>query len=342
MRRLFAALRCEGIDVGIMKVIVQIPCLNEQEALPATLRDIPRQIEGVDELEILVIDDGSMDRTVEVAREHGVDHIVRLNKTHGLAKAFTAGLEASLRLGADIIVNTDADNQYRGTDMPRLIGPVLKGEADIVIGCRPIDDIEHFSWGKKVLQKVGSWVVSHLANLDVADVTSGFRAYSRDAALRINVLSDFTYTLETVIQAGKKDLTLICVSVGTNKVVRPSRLFSSTASYVKRSLGTIVRIYSMYEPLKVFSYVGGLLWLGGMTLGARYLVFWARGQGWGHVQSLILAAVLLMLGFQTLVTGLMADLISANRKLIEDTLRRVRTLETSRETGACGDGSSKC
>jgi hypothetical protein len=193
-----------------------------------------------------------------------------------------------------------------------------------------------------VLQKVGSWVVSHLANLDVADVTSGFRAYSRDAALRINVLSDFTYTLETVIQAGKKDLTLICVSVGTNKVVRPSRLFSSTASYVKRSLGTIVRIYSMYEPLKVFSYVGGLLWLGGMTLGARYLVFWARGQGWGHVQSLILAAVLLMLGFQTLVTGLMADLISANRKLIEDTLRRVRTLETSRETGACGDGSSKC
>jgi glycosyltransferase involved in cell wall biosynthesis len=325
-----------------MKVIVQIPCLNEQDTLPATLRDIPREIEGVDKIEILVIDDGSMDRTVEVAREHGVDHIVRLNKTQGLAKAFTAGLEASLRLGADIIVNTDADNQYRGADIPNLISPVLKGEADIVIGCRPIDDMEHFSWGKKMLQKVGSWVVSQLANLGVEDVTSGFRAYSRDAALRINVLSDFTYTLETVIQAGKKDLSLVCVSVGTNKVLRPSRLFSSTASYVKRSLGTIVRIYSMYEPLKVFSYLGGALCLAGVALCIRYLVFWLRGQGWGHVQSLILAAVLLMLGFQTLVTGLMADLTSANRRLIEDTLRRVRSLEITGEVGTRRDSSEQC
>jgi len=333
---------CEGTKAVTMKVIVQIPCLNEQGTLPATLHDIPREIDGVDELEILVIDDGSMDRTIEVARQHGVDHIVRLNKTQGLAKAFTAGLEASLRLGADIIVNTDADNQYRGTDIPHLIEPVLKREADIVIGCRPIDDIEHFSWGKKMLQKVGSWVVSQLANLDVADVTSGFRAYSRDAALCINVLSDFTYTLETVIQAGKKDLSLICVSVGTNKVLRPSRLFSSTASYVKRSLGTMVRIYSMYEPLKVFSYLGGALCLAGVALCIRYLVFWFRGQGWGHVQSLILAAVLLMLGFQTLVTGLMADLTSANRRLIEDTLRRVRSLEITGETGTRRDSSEKC
>ncbi len=321
----------------IVKVIVQIPCLNEEETLPVTLRDIPRQIEGVDELEILVIDDGSTDGTVRVAKEHGADHIVRLNRTHGLAKAFMAGMEACLRLGADIIVNTDADNQYRGADIPSLIKPIMNGEADMVIGCRPIDDIEHFSWGKKMLQRVGSWVVSQLANLDVPDVTSGFRAYGRGTALRLNVLSDFTYTLETVIQAGKKNLTVACIPVGTNEVLRPSRLFSSTASYVKRSIGTIVRIYSMYEPLKVFSYVGTLLCAGGAVIFLRYLYFWFQKQGGGHIQSLILAAVLLMLGFQTIVTGLMADLTSANRRLAEQILLRLRTLEVSKEKEAQDD-----
>ena len=320
-----------------MKVIVQIPCLNEEKTLPIALRDIPREIDGVDEIQTLVIDDGSTDRTVQVAQKHGVDHIVRLNRRHGLARAFTAGIEACLRLGADIIVNTDADNQYQGADIPTLIEPILQGRADMVVGCRPIDDIEHFSWGKKVLQRVGSRVVSQLADLDVADVTSGFRAYSRETALRLNVLSDFTYTLETVIQAGKKNLSVECVYVGTNEVLRPSRLFRSTASYVKRSIGTIVRIYSMYEPLKVFAYVGTLLCSGGALIFLRYLYFWARGQGVGHVQSLILATVLLVLGFQTLVTGLMADLTSANRRLIEDVLRRMRILELNRDTNARED-----
>ena len=313
-----------------MKVVIQIPCLNEEKTLPLTLREIPRRIDGVDQLQILIVDDGSTDGTAQAGKKHGADYIVRLNRTHGLAQAFMTGIEASLRLGADIIVNTDADNQYRGADIPALIEPIMKGKADIVIGCRPIDDIEHFSWGKKLLQKAGSWVVSQLSDLDVPDVTSGFRAYSREAALRLNVLSDFTYTLETVIQAGKKNLSLVCVRVGTNKELRPSRLFTSTASYVKRSIGTIVRIYSMYEPLKVFSYAGALLCAGGGAISIRYLYFLAHGQGEGHVQSLILAAVLLIVGFQTIVAGLMADLTSSNRRLIEDILRRIRSIEVPR------------
>jgi len=324
-----------------MKVIIQIPCLNEEATLALTLRDIPRAIQGVDEIETLVVDDGSTDRTIEVAEEHAVNHIVRLTKTHGLAQAFMAGLDACIKLGADIVVNTDADNQYHGADIPRLIEPIIKGDADMVIGCRPIDDIEHFSWGKKALQKMGSWVVSQLSDLEVSDVTSGFRAYSREAALQINVLSDFTYTLETVIQAGKKNLSLVCVRVGTNKMLRPSRLFNSTSSYVKRSASTIVRIYSMYEPLKVFSYAGAVLCAAGAAISVRYLYYLSRGQGQGHVQSLILAAVLLILGFQTIVTGLLADLTSANRRLIEDMLRRVRTLEIPRQSDDRRDSSNQ-
>lgn len=315
-----------------MKLVVQIPCLNEEEALPVALRAIPRKIDGIDEVIVLVIDDGSKDRTREVALANGADHVLRFTRHKGLASGFMAGLDASLKLGADIIVNTDADNQYPAEDIPLLIGPILRGEADMTIGDRQVSEVAHFSWMKRRLQTLGSWVVRKVSGTDVPDTTSGFRALSREAALRINIISEFTYTLESIIQAGKKRLAIAHLPIQA-KHTRPSRLFGSTAEYVKRSVATILRIYAMYEPFKVFMILGGLLFSAGVGLGLRYAYFWAQGDIRGHVQSAILSVLLLILGFQTRQWGLMADLIASNRKLIEDVLYRVRKAEASRGDG---------
>jgi glycosyltransferase involved in cell wall biosynthesis len=310
-----------------VKLIIQIPCYNEEKTLPITLAHLPREIPGVDQVEVLVIDDGSTDRTVEVARAHGVDHIVRLTNNKGLAEAFMAGLDASLRLGADIIVNTDADNQYNGADIARLVRPILEGKADMVIGDRQVDRVPHFSPVKRKLQKLGSWVVRQVSNTSVPDATSGFRALSREAAMRMNVVSRFTYTLETIIQAGKKNIALTSVPVTTNEKLRESRLFRSNWNYIKRSVSTIFRIYAMYEPLRTFAMIGAMLFGAGVLLGIRFLYYYAIGQGDGHVQSLILAAILTIVGFQVGMIGLLADLIGSNRRLIEDALYRLKRLE---------------
>lgn len=311
------------------KLIIQIPCLNEAATLPATLADLPRAVPGIDVIEWLVIDDGSRDGTAEVARAHGVHHIVRFHRHKGLAAAFTAGIDASLRAGADFIVNTDADNQYAGSDIARLVAPLLSGTADIVIGDRNIRDIAHMSWPKKVLQRLGSWVVRQVSNTQVPDTTSGFRAYTRDAALRMTIVSEFSYTLESLIQAGKKRMAVAHVEIGTNGVTRPSRLFSTVFNYIKQSAATIVRIYTMYEPLKVFSYIGGLIFAVGVAISVRYLYFLVIGDAYGdrHLQSLILSAVLMIVGFQVILIGLVADAISGTRKLIEDLLYRVKRQE---------------
>jgi glycosyltransferase involved in cell wall biosynthesis len=309
-----------------MKLIVQIPCLNEQATLPDTLRAIPRSIAGVSTVEVLVIDDGSTDGTADVARAHGADHLVRFTRRKGLAAGFMAGLDASLRLGADIIVNTDADNQYPAHELPRLIAPILAGEADMVVGDRGVQDVAHFSWTKRRLQGMGSWVVRKVSGTAVVDATSGFRALTRDAALRINIVSEFTYTLESIIQAGKKRMAVVQVPIEARET-RPSRLFGSTWEYVKRSAATILRIYAMYEPFKVFVILGSVLLAGGITLGLRYAWFWWQGAITGHLQSAILSVLLLILGFQTLQWGVMADLVASNRKLLEDILYRVRKIE---------------
>jgi glycosyltransferase involved in cell wall biosynthesis len=312
-----------------MKLIIQIPCYNEEETLSATLQDLPCKLPGVDEIDVLVIDDGSTDNTVEVARQHGVQHIVSLTKNKGLAMGFMAGLDACLRLGADIIVNTDADNQYCGEDIAKLVEPILKGQADIVVGNRQVNGIEHFSFWKKRLQNLGSWVVRQVSATPIPDATSGFRAFSRDAALQMNIVSRFTYTLETIIQAGKKNIALTHVPVRTNPKTRESRLFRGTGAYIKRSMSTIVRIYTMYEPLKMFSYIGGSVFVLGMLIGIRFIYFFITVGGAGHIQSLILAAVLLIVGFQIFMMGLLADIIRSNRLLIEDVLFRVRKAELS-------------
>ena len=313
-----------------MKVIVQIPCLNEEAALPVTLAALPRSLPGAQRVEWLVIDDGSNDRTCEVARELGVDHIVRHTQNWGLARAFMTGLDACVRLGADVIVNTDADNQYVAADIPKLVAPVIAGEADMVIGDRGVSNVEHFSWTKRRFQSLGSWVVNRASGTAVPDTTSGFRALSRAAALKVNVLSDFTYTLETIIQAGHKNLVVSHVPVRTNPALRPSRLFGSTFAYIRRSVTTILRIYSMYRPLQVFSFIAALLFLPGVALGARFMYLYASGQGDGHVQSLLLGVLLVMLGGQTAVAGLLADLIARNRQLSEEVLWRVRKLEVDK------------
>ena len=309
-----------------MKLIVQIPCLNEEASLPETLRAVPRSIPGIDAVEVLVIDDGSTDRTSEVARANGADHIVRFTRHKGLAAGFMAGLDACLRLGADLIVNTDADHQYPGHEIPRLVAPILAGQADMVIGDRGVEEVAHFSWTKRRLQGAGSWVVRKVSGTGVADATSGFRALTREAALRINIVSEFTYTLESIIQAGKKRMAVAHLPIEARET-RPSRLISSTWDYVKRSSATILRIYAMYEPFKVFVLLGTVLLAAGAVLGARYAYYWWLGDIRGHLQSAILSVLLLILGFQTLQWGVMADLVANNRKLIEDLLYRVRKME---------------
>ncbi|HOO78616.1 MAG TPA: glycosyltransferase family 2 protein [bacterium] len=310
-----------------MKLIVQVPCLNEEKTIAATVRDIPRSIAGIETVEVLIVNDGSTDRTVEEALGAGADHVVSLAESKGLARAFMAGIGAALKLGADIVVNTDADNQYRGEYIPALIRPILENRADMVVGDRQVAEIAHFSPIKKVLQKAGSWAVRKLSGLQVPDAASGFRAYNREAALRLNVVSDFSYTLETLIQAGKGSLSVAHVPVRTNSPTRPSRLFRGIGDYVKRSLATLLRIYTMYEPLKVFSAIGSLVMLAGGILAGRFIYFYLVGQGKGHIQSLIFAAIFLIVGFQVLVIGLLADTIAANRKLTEEGLYRIRKME---------------
>jgi glycosyltransferase involved in cell wall biosynthesis len=311
----------------VAKLIIQIPCLNEADTLPATLADLPRQLPGIDTIEILVVDDGSRDETSAVARAHGADHVVRFRRRKGLAAAFMAGIDAAVKLGADYIVNTDADNQYVGADIALLIAPLVNGEADIVIGDRNIQALAGMSRQKKRLQRLGSWVVRQVSGTEVPDTTSGFRAYTREAALRMTIVSEFSYTLESIIQAGKKRMAIAHVPVRTNLRVRPSRLFDSVFSYVKASGATIVRIYAMYEPLKVFSYIGGAMFAVGFAITLRFLYYYFTGAGRGHVQSLILSAVFMILGFQVLLIGLVSDMISGSRKLIEELVYRVRSLE---------------
>ena len=310
------------------KVIIQIPCLNEAETLPATLADLPRNIPGVDAVEVLVIDDGSRDGTAERARACGVDHIVRLRRNKGLAAAFQAGIDACLKAGADFIVNTDADNQYAGHDIPKLLAPLLRGEADIVIGDRNIAELRHMSWRKRRLQAIGSWVVRQVSNTSVPDTTSGFRAYTREAAMRMTIVSEFSYTLESIIQAGKKRMAIVHVPVSVNARTRPSRLFDSTFSYIKRSAATIVRIYTMYEPLKVFTYLGLTIFVIGLAGVLRFVYYYTEGFASRHLGSMIASSVLIIVSFIVFVLGLIADVNAANRKLLEDLVYRVRALES--------------
>lgn len=310
-----------------MKLIIQIPCFNEEETLPGTLADLPREVPGIDTVEWLVIDDGSSDRTIEVARAGGVDHIVRFTTNKGLAAGFQAGLDAALKLGADVIVNTDADNQYYGADIPKLVAPIVAGEADMVVGDRQVETIEHFSALKKRLQHLGSWVVRQASNTEVADTTSGFRAYNREAALALIVVSRFTYTLETIIQAGNQDIAVTDVQIRTNPKTRESRLFPSMWSYVRRNALSIFRIYSQYHPLKVFWTLSLLLGLGALALFTRFAVAWVQGNGDGHVQSLILGAVLFNTAALMAALGVIGDLLHAQRVVSMKTLDRVRRME---------------
>jgi glycosyltransferase involved in cell wall biosynthesis len=307
-----------------VKLIIQIPCFNEALTLPQTLRELPRQLDGVDTVEWLIIDDGSTDGTAEAARRCGAHHVVRLAGHQGLARAFAAGIEACLKQGADIIVNTDADNQYCAADIPLLIGPIIRGEADIVVGARPVGEIAHFSLTKKFLQRLGSWAVRAVSGTDVPDVTSGFRALSRGAALRLNVFSNYTYTLETIIQAGRSNMVVASVPIRTNPPLRETRLIKSIPDYIKKSVVTILRVFILYKPLRFFVYSGAAVFLAGFLLGVRFLYFYFTAGGTGHIQSLMLAAVLLTIGFQLAILGLVADLISTNRRLLEDLQYRLR------------------
>jgi glycosyltransferase involved in cell wall biosynthesis len=320
-----------------MKMIIQIPCYNEEKTLPQTVSDLPAELPGVDEIEILVVDDGSVDRTREVSRELGVDHVVHLKQNQGLAFAFMAGLDAALEAGAAIVVNTDADNQYRGEDIQRLIQPLLEGEADIAVGDRGVASVEHFSPLKRWLQRWGSWVVGRAAGISIPDATSGFRAFTRDAAIRLTVLSDYTYTLETLIQAGARRMAVTYVPVSTNPQTRESRLMRSVPHFLTVSAVTILRFYAMYRPLRLFLGLGAAMIGGGVIIGARFLYYFISGPGTGKVQSLILAAILTIVGFQVCLIGLMADLVRLNRKMLEEALYRTRRLELTVSSGRSGE-----
>ncbi len=310
-----------------MKLIIQIPCYNEAATLKIALDALPKRIEGIDKIEYLIINDGSTDRTVEAAREWGVDHIVSFRTNRGLAKGFMAGLDACLKNGADIIVNTDADNQYEGADIEKLVRPILEGKTDIVVGARPIDETKDFSPLKKKLQHFGSWVVRKASRTDIPDAPSGFRAYSREAAMRLNVTNEYTYTLETIVQAGRTKLAMDSVAVRTNRELRPSKLMNSMAGYIKKSVLTIGHVFMLYKPLQFFAVIGSVIFLCGVAVGVRFLVYYFHGMGGGHIQSLILAAILLLLGFQTVITGLLADLIASSRKILEDVQYHVRRMD---------------
>ncbi len=318
-----------------MKLVIQIPCLNEEATLPETIAELPTELPGIDTIELLIIDDGSSDRTRAVARECGVQHIVGFPQNRGLARAFMAGLDAALQVGADVIVNTDADNQYRGADIAQLVAPIVDGSADVVVGDRQVQSIAHFSATKKQLQRLGSWVVRQASHTAVVDATSGFRAFSREAAERLVVTSDFSYTLETLIQAGHARLAVRSVPVQTNAPTRESRLFRGIPQYLRESALTIVRIYALYKPMRTFFTAAALLLAGGLALMLRFLYYYIRGGGSaGHVQSLILAAILVILAATTAVSGMLADLIGANRAILEDIVRRLRRLERGGEPGA--------
>ncbi|MCP5042306.1 MAG: glycosyltransferase family 2 protein [bacterium] len=311
-----------------MKLMVQIPCLNEEQTLPATLMDIPREIDGIDSVEIVIIDDGCTDRTAEVARECGADHIVRFAANRGLGHAFAAGIDFCLRSGADIIVNTDGDNQYYGGDITKLVAPILAGEAELVIGDREPSKVKHFSFVKKTLQLVGSRVISRLAGLEVPDVASGFKAYSREAAMRLAMSTDFDHTVDHVIQAGRKRIPTVSVPIRTNDKLRESRLFSNVSQFIVRSLQIAARVYSTYGAMAVFTTAGLTTILFGVALGVRFLYFFIFTDSHDlHVQSLVLAAILMLAGFQMVLTGVVADLISASRSILEDVSYRLRRME---------------
>ena len=313
-----------------MKLIIQIPCFNEAESLPITLNGLPREVDGFDKVEWLVIDDGSTDNTVEVANKNKVDYIIQHTKNQGLAKSFMTGIDACINLGADVIVNTDADNQYNPKDIVKLVEPILKGKADIVVGARPIDTVKHFTFIKKALQKLGSWVVRVVSKADIPDAPSGFRAISREAALHLNVFNDYTYTLEMIIQVGKKNMAIMSVPVGVNEYLRPSRLLRSTPSYIKQSIVTIVRIFVVYKPFRFFMSIGMFFFALGFLMGLRFLGYYALGKGQGHIQSLILASVFLGIGFQTMLVAFVADLLAVNRRLVEDIQYRMRKIEAKK------------
>ena len=315
----------------MIKLIIQIPCYNEETTLGTTLSSLPRKLTGVDCIEWLVINDGSTDKTVDVARAFGVDHIVSFTKNQGLAKGFVAGLDACVKLDADIIVNTDADNQYNASDINALVKPILDGKAEIVIGSRPISEIEHFSPLKKLLQKIGSWVVRITSRSDITDASSGFRAMSREAALRLNVFNEYTYTLETIIQAGQKNMAITSVPIRVNKDLRPSRLVRSIPSYIIKSIVTIIRIFVVYKPFRFFMSVGLLLFFVGFLIGLRFLFFYFTHESAGHIQSLILASIFLGIGFQTMLVAFLADLQAVNRRLLEDVQYRLRARESGKD-----------
>ena len=316
-----------------MKVIIQIPCFNEEQDLPVTLSELPRELPGIAKVEWLVIDDGSADKTAEVAKEHGVDYVVRHTRNLGLARAFMTGLDACISLGADIIVNTDADNQYVAADIPKLIAPVLSGEADIVIGSRPISSIPHFSPVKKALQILGSWLVRRASNTQIRDTTSGFRALSRSAAMEMHVFNEYTYTLETIIQAGQNGMAITDVPIRVNEILRPSKLIKSVPDYLQKSVFTILRIFMTYQSFTFFFIPGIISFFLGILVGLRFLYYYFNSAGNGHVQSLIFMAILLGLGGLLMIIGLIADLISVNRKLLERIDWRLQKVESRVDKG---------